>query len=93
MAQIVQQELVIRGALNPGLAQCIALHLNFLDLAHVIPVVAVTRATAQAYLVILAVGPGLRPGKTVSAAQERHNPINKSEQGEHYGLQYRTTMR
>jgi hypothetical protein len=27
----------------------------------------------------------LWPGKTVGTAQERHNSINKSEQGEHIG--------
>ena len=69
----------------PPLAQDIALYLNFLDLAHVVPVIAITRATAQAYLVVLPVGSSLRPGKTVGAAQERHNPINQSEEGEHIG--------
>lgn len=85
MARIGQQDRAIRGSWKPGLAQGIALHLNFFDLAHVIPVVSVTRATAQAHLVILAVGPGLRPGKAMGTAQERHNPINKSEEGEHMG--------
>jgi hypothetical protein len=27
----------------------------------------------------------LRPGKAMGTAQERHNPIDKSEEGEHMG--------
>lgn len=70
---------------KPRLVPGIRLHFDLLNLAHRIPVIAVTSATAQAYLVVLAVGSSLRPGEAVGTAQERHNPINKSEEGEHIG--------